>query len=163
MSSLRVADGTDLSGLLHSEDPFQKKYCRVGRHMVDVGHFHADASKKDGLCEWCKTCSNLKKRDWRRRNQDKERDIRNRARAREAGVSFEVVDYDAVRERDGHTCYLCGFGVQPHSKQEVFDHKVPLHRGGNHTQDNVGLAHARCNGRKGTKSVDELKWVVRWA
>ncbi len=146
------------------DDPFAKRRCNykdhVGDRMVDPGHFHSDSSRPNGLCDWCKTCSNVKKQDWRKRNVNKERDIRNIARAREAGVGWSRVDYEAVWERTYGECYLCRERV-PEGK-EVYDHKVPLSRGGAHVTENVGLVHSRCNTRKGKRTPNELVWKVVW-
>lgn len=75
---------------------------------------------------------------------------------------IEPIDLDELIRRDKGKCYLCGKKV---AKREKFgksrgkgtdrklyptvDHVVPLSRGGEHTWDNVKLAHLSCNASKG--------------
>jgi len=53
-----------------------------------------------------------------------------------------------VLRRDGHTCYYCGEGGATH-----VDHIVPMASGGGDEMDNLVAACARCNQRKGSKSL----------
>jgi 5-methylcytosine-specific restriction endonuclease McrA len=66
-------------------------------------------------------------------------------------------------ERDHGVCYLCGEVCDWEDKEEKggvvvcgnrypsIDHVVPLARGGEHSWENVRLAHRICNTRKGAK------------
>lgn len=49
--------------------------------------------------------------------------------------------------RDRHTCQYCGY-----TKQLTIDHVLPLSKGGKHTWDNVVIACAPCNQRKGDRT-----------
>lgn len=68
----------------------------------------------------------------------------------------------AVYERDGWVCQLCGDPVDrtlkgPDPMSKSLDHIVPLSwPEGTHTEDNVQLAHLRCNLRKGARSALSL-------
>ena len=68
-------------------------------------------------------------------------------RARTRGPS---VDYEAILERDGYLCHLCGGLVAPADVE--FDHVVPLARGGEHTAENIRVTHGVCNRVKGCRS-----------
>jgi hypothetical protein len=71
-----------------------------------------------------------------------ERQGRSRAK-RNGAEEIDAVDYEAIIRRDGLVCHLCGRSV---SRSNVhFDHVIPLSKGGNHTADNIKVAHARCN------------------
>jgi 5-methylcytosine-specific restriction endonuclease McrA len=35
----------------------------------------------------------------------------------------------------------------------TLDHLIPLSKGGNHTSDNLALAHGRCNSRRGAGRI----------
>jgi hypothetical protein len=52
-----------------------------------------------------------------------------------------------IIERDGSTCGLCGAVVAPDELD--IDHIVPVSRGGSDEDDNLQVAHASCNRRKG--------------
>lgn len=78
-----------------------------------------------------------------------------------AAGKVEDVELDALIERDGGICHLCGTKVSPRKKfrrgekrgdmsmYPTVDHIIPLSRGGHHTWENVKLAHLSCNARKG--------------
>ncbi len=76
------------------------------------------------------------------------------------------VDYDAILERDGLMCHICGQVID--RSQLQFDHIIPLSKGGAHSMENISVAHARCNNQKGDKilppAVDlfnaiNLEWI----
>jgi 5-methylcytosine-specific restriction endonuclease McrA len=41
----------------------------------------------------------------------------------------------------------------------VLDHKIPLCRGGSHSEDNLAVACTPCNLRKGSKLPAECDWL----
>ena len=86
---------------------------------------------------------------WSRRNPEKEAELGSRRRARISQTGSEKVDYArVVREAKG----MCGICRQPVGDGPVhIDHIIPLRHGGSHTQDNLQLAHARCNIAKGSR------------
>lgn len=59
--------------------------------------------------------------------------------------------------RDNYTCQYCGM----RSKELTLDHVIPRHRGGKHTWENLVSACRTCNHRKGGKSVEEAKMLLR--
>jgi 5-methylcytosine-specific restriction endonuclease McrA len=61
----------------------------------------------------------------------------------------------AVFARDGGRCAYC------RSTAETIDHVMPRSRGGRHTWENVVAACARCNHRKGDRTVSELGWRLQ--
>lgn len=73
-------------------------------------------------------------------------------RAREKGAEkTEVIHLSVLADRDGWICHLCKELVQKDSWS--MDHLIPLSLGGNHTYDNVALAHRLCNVRRGNKTI----------
>lgn len=67
----------------------------------------------------------------------------------------EIIDHE-VFERDRWICQLCGEPVSPECRwpdplSPSIDHIVPLSMGGEHSIDNVQLAHLGCNSRKGNR------------
>ena len=76
-----------------------------------------------------------------------------RPKAEAYGGAYEVVDRFEVFERDGWVCQLCGEPVDPELKwpdvmSPSLDHIVPFVHGGDHSYENVQLAHLSCNSRK---------------
>ena len=53
--------------------------------------------------------------------------------------------------RDNYTCQYCG----SRARELTLDHVTPVHRGGQHTWDNLVSACPRCNHRKGGRSLEE--------
>lgn len=73
-----------------------------------------------------------------------------------ADSAVETIDSEKIFERDGWVCQLCGEEVDPltfypHPESPTLDHIVPLSLGGSHTENNVQLAHFRCNCSKGNR------------
>jgi 5-methylcytosine-specific restriction endonuclease McrA len=64
-------------------------------------------------------------------------------------TQVERVDREAVAERDGWVCSICGGEVTRATWS--MDHVVPLAKGGPHTYANVALAHLVCNIAKGDR------------
>lgn len=91
---------------------------------------------------------------WQRANPEKCKAIDARRRARLLAATIEPFSYEAILWRDGHRCHICGGDVEPGTHH--FDHVVPLARGGEHSYDNVRVAHAGCNQRKNAKLLEEL-------
>jgi 5-methylcytosine-specific restriction endonuclease McrA len=55
------------------------------------------------------------------------------------------------------TCYLC---VKPiEFKQDCLEHKLPISRGGDNSENNLAVAHKKCNGEKW--KLTELEYLVR--
>lgn len=81
-----------------------------------------------------------------------------RRRARIAGAAVvEPISRAEIIERDQSTCHLCGGLV---SADDIhIDHIVPLSRGGNHSADNVAVAHSMCNMRKGSRLSDVAAFI----
>ena len=67
-------------------------------------------------------------------------------RARQSGVSFNPVDFEAIKMRDRMHCCICGKKVA--NKDLSFDHTVPLSLGGSHSQENLRVSHRCCNQRR---------------
>lgn len=69
-------------------------------------------------------------------------------RAKRAGAgAIEAVEYNEVFARAEGICGVCH---KPVDKDGTIDHIKPLSKGGEHTYDNVTLAHRSCNARKST-------------
>jgi 5-methylcytosine-specific restriction endonuclease McrA len=59
--------------------------------------------------------------------------------------------------RDNYTCQYCGVKT----KDLTIDHLVPRHRGGRHVWENLVSACRACNHRKGGKTLEEARMVLR--
>lgn len=80
---------------------------------------------------------------WYQSNPSAVRALWMRRRARQRGATVGAVDFDAILARDGWICHLCGDLVM--RNELSFDHIVPLNKGGAHSNDNLAVAHNRCN------------------
>lgn len=85
------------------------------------------------------TCS---KRNRRRRDKQA------RSKRIKAGARRETIDLAVLAKRDGWRCHLCDRKVDRTNWSH--DHLIPLSAGGDHTYDNVALAHTLCNSKRGT-------------
>ncbi len=59
--------------------------------------------------------------------------------------------------RDHHACQYCGI----RTRDLTLDHVVPRHRGGRHSWDNLVSACRGCNHRKGGRTPDEARMLLR--
>lgn len=65
--------------------------------------------------------------------------------------------YEALLARDGPTCHYCEVVLEGRGSREMtIDHVVPRSKGGNDSLDNLVLACASCNTRKGSLSYEEF-------
>jgi 5-methylcytosine-specific restriction endonuclease McrA len=72
------------------------------------------------------------------------------------GVTPKPISARAIYRRDGGICALCSGQVDiearyPHPLSATVDHIVPISKGGEHSNANIQLAHAKCNRDKGNK------------
>ena len=63
---------------------------------------------------------------------------------------------EEVFRRDNYTCQYCGNS----NRQLTIDHVVPRHMGGQKSWANVVTACARCNHRKGGRTLNEAKMTL---
>jgi 5-methylcytosine-specific restriction endonuclease McrA len=80
-------------------------------------------------------------------------------RARRRHARIEHVNRRKIIQRDNSTCYMCGRKLG--YTEIVIEHKVPLSRGGSHSEDNLAVACAPCNSRKGSKLPAECEWLKK--
>ena len=107
---------------------------------------------------WVKMCSKCKAGAVRA--QRKASKVKRRIQLK--GARVELVDPQAVFERDGWKCGICGRAVNrravvPHDGAPTLDHVVPLSKGGEHSMKNVQCAHFLCNSRKGSRDGGQLR------
>ncbi|WP_072619301.1 HNH endonuclease [Spirulina major] len=75
---------------------------------------------------------------------------------RERGWKVPPVSRREVLKRDRSTCQYCG------SRHHLtLDHVLPRSKGGQHTWNNVVTACATCNGRKGDRTPEQAKMLLR--
>lgn len=98
----------------------------------------------------------------RHRSLKADREAKRRA-AKRGVETTPGITREALRERDGDACAMCGevMDFTTHTRttrppnSASIDHILPLSRGGGHTWQNVALCCLVCNVRKGARLVDE--------
>lgn len=93
------------------------------------------------------------KEDNRERSRKIQAGVQARRRAQELSTLVDKVDYSEILRRDGLSCHICGDSVPAHDVH--FDHVVPLSKGGHHVEENIRVAHSRCNMSKAAKLLVE--------
>lgn len=73
-------------------------------------------------------------------------------------ITVQRVYEDNIKKYGTLTCYLCEKPIQ--FGNDHLEHKIPVSRGGNSLYGNLGVACARCNGRKGIYTEQEYKLGV---
>jgi 5-methylcytosine-specific restriction endonuclease McrA len=82
--------------------------------------------------------------------------IRLKMTATERMWKVPPVNRREVLRRDHSSCQYCGT-----NKHLTLDHVIPRSKGGRHTWDNVVIACAKCNSRKGDKTPAEAGMSLR--
>jgi 5-methylcytosine-specific restriction endonuclease McrA len=70
-------------------------------------------------------------------------------RAKMLGAQIETIDVSLIVARSNGLCGICG---EPIGGGFDLDHKISLAKGGAHSNDNLQIAHPRCNRRKGARA-----------
>jgi 5-methylcytosine-specific restriction endonuclease McrA len=96
-----------------------------------------------------------RERRYAEQNRSKLTQKESRRRAKKLNVFIEDVDPDFVFERDNGVCGICSKPVVKSAM--AIDHIIPLARGGDHSYNNVQLAHPWCNSKKGYKLKEEME------
>lgn len=87
----------------------------------------------------------------------------NRRRVREAAAATnEKFSREEIFKRDRWRCQICGGRVdrkaKPHTPlAPTLDHIVPLSKGGVHSRVNSQCAHFRCNAKKHTRTLGQMR------
>lgn len=141
-----------------------KKYYAENRHKVLRGvkkyqKENPDKVKETQHRKYMKSRDRIiaKNQEWTNNNRDKRREYSIRYARKRYGLLKDAgpVDYEAVLDRDGYVCYLCGGGIDS-PKNMHYDHIIPVTRGGPHSEDNISVTHASCNISKQNKLPEEL-------
>lgn len=104
---------------------------------------------------YAKKAAHINKLNARRRAENPERyraiqlRCNQKRRAQMVGATVERIDYDGIKRRDGMVCHICRLKVA--DKELHFDHVIPLAKGGEHTERNIAVSHARCNQKKNSR------------
>lgn len=91
-----------------------------------------------------------------RRQAMRGRNAIRRGSSNKLDMVIEKVSYSEIYERDEGRCHICGEKVHEEYNRHdrlsgTLDHVIPLARGGDHTYDNIKLAHMVCNSIKADK------------
>lgn len=84
---------------------------------------------------------------WQKAHQRQRTEQGQRRQARKHGATIGLVDLAAIKQRDRMLCCICGEKVA--ERDFSLDHTIPLSLGGPHSQENLRVAHVRCNSRRG--------------
>lgn len=106
-------------------------------------------------------------RRWTDRNRDH---VNARVRQRKAwkkGLQVGEVQFDRIWDRDGGICQICGVAIDRKDPDKMMrasmDHIVTLAQKGAHCEENIDLAHRRCNYRKRNRSPWQLPPGFYWS
>lgn len=95
------------------------------------------------------------------------RESKQRREKQIAAGYVEPVSYEKLYERDHGVCQICGMPVPDdkfadNSWGGTIDHRVPLSKGGKHSQSNCQLTHRICNSLKSdTEEGFHIDWAVK--
>ena len=139
------------------------------RHLVQLAEWRATHKEEISRQMKEKYAANAeamreKSRQWRQENPEKFQeqgkhyrqenvvkilDKNAKRRALKKGATVEKVDRGEIYIRDNGICGICKTRVPLH--EVTLDHIIPLVKGGEHSKQNIQLAHRSCNSAKGSK------------
>jgi len=82
-------------------------------------------------------------RAWRKAHPKEKAEQDRRRKALKRGATIGPIDLEAIKVRDRMLCCICGKRVA--ERDLSFDHTIPLILHGPHSQENLRVAHLRCN------------------
>lgn len=142
----------------HDREKRPEQYARWKREWEERNVDKVRA-RKQAIYRLNKDEINARLRAFRKANPERYRQKQNaskqRRRARLAQVYHEPVDPNAIYERDGGICGICGKPVERSAMS--LDHIIPVSLGGPHAPHNLRLTHVRCNKARGNRGAGQLK------
>jgi hypothetical protein len=150
-----------------------KKALLANQHGTSTGDYTRCKKLNGVACEPCRAAAakyvrdkwhsdpkyKAREKEWYKNNPDKRHNNKNKNRLK--GGKHRPYTRNQIFKRDGYDCYLCHTPVdltapthQPIPGWELYphiEHVHPLSKGGDDTLENVKIAHAECNIRKGAK------------
>ena len=154
----------------------QERLRLASQHGTSIGDYDRCKKNNTTACDLCLKAAaayrraQVAKDPAKFKQQDKDyykkyphKKVKNsRDRARRRGVPSQYYTRQHLFDRDGYDCYLCNLPVELTANHvqgqpgwELYphiEHVIPLALGGHDTLDNVKIAHAICNIRKGTSA-----------
>lgn len=141
----------------NKREKYAKEYGIGEKHIcLRCGKEYKTKSAKSRFCSH--SCSNI----WSARGR-----VSGLARFPKDRIINTDITLERLVERDGGICYLCGEAVdindftidekgcrRVHKNYPSIDHVIPCILGGQHSWDNVRLAHLGCNCSKQGKIID---------
>jgi len=94
-----------------------------------------------------------RRRRWAATHHQEHAEYERRRRALLLGAAIGPINLEAIKQRDRMICCVCNEKVDgrlkhPHPNSLSFDHSHPISLGGPHCQENLRVAHKRCNQRR---------------
>jgi len=147
----------------------------ANQHGTTIGDYERCRKNNKTACDLCRAAAAKYVREksksdpkykeaekrWRKANPDKA--YNDKHRAKKYGVPYEYYSREQIFKRDGYDCYLCNTPTDPtaahiqgQSGWELYphlEHVIPISKGGPDTKDNIRIAHAGCNIRKGVSLI----------
>lgn len=81
-------------------------------------------------------------------------DAKRRRAERLRAAQTDGYSREAIFERDGWRCWLCGLQLDPNNA--TIDHVIPIAAGGDDTAANVRAACSPCNSRRGARDPEVM-------
>lgn len=132
--------------------------CTLCNVIYPFSCFSAHPTNKDRLDHRCKQCQTIYRREWSRKNKDKEaaRHAKRRTMKTAAGGSFTDKELQDLKEEWDYRCLKCGKRLPL-----THDHVLPVILGGPSWIWNIQPLCFSCNFSKNTKIIDyRPSWLM---
>lgn len=159
------------------------KKCSKCKQELPPEEFYKNASRKDGRCDECKSCTLARRatqverlRSRAREKTEKYKKVRARSKhayqqtkkAKEAerfrkhrrrATYSEPYTLEQIHAEWHGLCVVCEEPVP--LEQATIEHIIPIAKGGLNTPQNVGPSHSSCNSKMGCKAKSKPSGIVR--
>lgn len=115
------------------------KTCASCKENLPASAFHQMKASRDGLHSYCRGCNYAKSVAWQKANPKRNRQLRAKSALRRRN-GLEQDEYDALLEKQGGGCAICGTTRPGHTTNRRFD--VDHHHGTGRIR---GLLCQACN------------------
>lgn len=149
------------------EKPAVKK-CSRCKLVLSGSEFNGNASRKDGLAPYCKSCAAIyrqehacqdrayQKRVYQENIEERRLEARRRMRLKRAVTKLNAANtplftaqWEQLCASNAYRCFCCG-----RERALQADHIIPVAQGGSDSMSNLQPLCAVCNRRKGNQIID---------
>lgn len=145
-----------------AKNPHKVKEYQLRRNAKQREKYWLNPEKSRAICRSIQAANRERvraaNRKWHSKNPDKHRTRIHRRRALQKSVTFADCSDKIKLLMSERFCHWCCTRLT--DENHSIDHVIPIVGGGFHIPDNLVAACIQCNCSKGSKLIEEWKWIA---